>query len=62
MLTALRVIAACAVSAGLGYWRISDPIQPTPHELTFWIALGFFGTLWLTGAFLSPTRRNDPSL
>jgi hypothetical protein len=51
MLTALRVIAACAVSAGLGYWRMSDPVAPTFQELALLVGVAFFGTLWLTGAF-----------
>lgn len=53
MITALRVIAACIVSAGLGYWRLADPIHPTFQELTLGLALAFFGTLWLLGAFRS---------
>lgn len=53
MVTALRVIAACIVAGLLGYWRMTDPIAPTFQEKALVVAIGFFGTLWLTGAFSS---------
>lgn len=53
MLDALRVTVACAVAAVVGYFRLQDHIPATTHEMAAWVAIAFFGTLALTGAFRS---------
>ena len=48
----LRVAAATVVAGVVGYLRLQGGPYTT-HEMIGWVALTFFGTLWLTGAFNS---------